>query len=515
MKALGPREWGRASWILAAVAAAAAIAGFLIVSLSRIQYPFALEWMEGGSVDHVRRILSGQSIYVESTLDFVPFIYTPLYFYASAFIALLLGDGFLPLRLLSLLSTLASLAALFLLVHREVRDRIAALVASGLFAATFAASGAWFDLARVDSLFLALYAFSVVVLRRTASRGGLLLAGALLGLSILTKQTAVAAGLPLLLYALLVHGRRCVWFAGSIAAVVGTASLVFNLETRGWYFYYVLLPGQDVWDWKKAGQFLTHDLLAPLPVATIACVGLLVLFTRRRRRESLIFWGLLAAGVLAAAFVSRARSGGYLNVLMPLHWVLAAAFGVAIAEARKVEAGALSPNGWTPPGRFSLLAAAASLFQLALLAYDPRPQIPAEGDRAAGAEVVDLLKGASGEVFIPLHAYLAGMAGKRIYLQGNAGIDSLRAGDTRVRDMLVTNLDEAIREQRFDLIILDKSGLLSWNRLGPLIRGSLEASYEESGPVFESRKVFWPVTGARTRPEVIWRPRKSGPALRP
>ena len=51
----------------------------LVVGLSRIGYPYELEWMEGGSLQNVQRVVGGESIYVEPSIDFVPFLYTPLY----------------------------------------------------------------------------------------------------------------------------------------------------------------------------------------------------------------------------------------------------------------------------------------------------------------------------------------------------------------------------------------------------------------------------------------------------
>ena len=88
------------------------IGSYLVVALLRIGYPFELEWMEGAVADHVLRILSGQPLYVRPSLDFVPFVYPPLYFYVSAGFAKLLGFSLLPLRLVSLLSSLACFAVI-------------------------------------------------------------------------------------------------------------------------------------------------------------------------------------------------------------------------------------------------------------------------------------------------------------------------------------------------------------------------------------------------------------------
>jgi hypothetical protein len=49
--------------------------------------------VRGTSVDLVRRILSGQSIYVAPSIDFIPHLYAPLYFYVAAALSRILGVG--------------------------------------------------------------------------------------------------------------------------------------------------------------------------------------------------------------------------------------------------------------------------------------------------------------------------------------------------------------------------------------------------------------------------------------
>ncbi|MGZ3453482.1 MAG: hypothetical protein ACXVEF_28010, partial [Polyangiales bacterium] len=48
---------------------------FVVVAVIRSRYPYELEWMEGAMVDHVDRILQGKRLYVQPSIDFVPFIY--------------------------------------------------------------------------------------------------------------------------------------------------------------------------------------------------------------------------------------------------------------------------------------------------------------------------------------------------------------------------------------------------------------------------------------------------------
>ena len=48
------------------------LARFLYIALSRMAFPFTLEWMEGGSFVQVSRILAGQPLYVRPSFDFIP-----------------------------------------------------------------------------------------------------------------------------------------------------------------------------------------------------------------------------------------------------------------------------------------------------------------------------------------------------------------------------------------------------------------------------------------------------------
>ena len=67
------------------------LGAYLVVALARINYPYDLEWMEGGTLEHVARVLGGQPLYVAPSLEFTPYIYAPLYYYVAAPFAYLFG----------------------------------------------------------------------------------------------------------------------------------------------------------------------------------------------------------------------------------------------------------------------------------------------------------------------------------------------------------------------------------------------------------------------------------------
>ncbi len=127
---------------------------YIFIAVQHIFYPYELEWMEGGMVDHVVRLLSRKQLYTEPSIEFIPFIYTPLFSYVGMIISKIFGVGFFSLRLISFLSSLGCFIIIFEFVRRETKSLFFAILSTGLFAATYRISGAWLDLARVDSLFL-------------------------------------------------------------------------------------------------------------------------------------------------------------------------------------------------------------------------------------------------------------------------------------------------------------------------------------------------------------------------
>ena len=127
----------------------------------------------------MHRILAGQPLYPAPTAGYVPDGYPPLYFAVSAAAASVLGVSYLPLRLVSLVSSLVCFAVLGRLVQRETGSAAAGTAAAGVFAAVYFATHTWFDVGRVDSLFLALSIGGLYAARwMSRTRGAIAVRGA-------------------------------------------------------------------------------------------------------------------------------------------------------------------------------------------------------------------------------------------------------------------------------------------------------------------------------------------------
>ncbi len=470
------------------------IVAYLWVALHRIGYAFELDWMEGGSVELVARVGAGHSLYVAPTVHYVGWTYTPLYYWLSAAVAELTGVGFLPLRLVSVLASLIAMGLLAWMVDRETGDRTAAVAAAGLFAATFAISGAWLDTGRVDSLFLALTLGAVAWGRRARGvRGGIAL-GAIAFAAFFTKQTAVVALVPVLGYLVLVRRRVGVSALLTLLALVVGSTLLFDALSDGWYRYYVFneLAGQ-AWASQVWVQFWTSDIvgqewpaLAVVVIAAVTAVGRVG--PRLAARSLAAYYAVAAAGLIAAAWFSRLHTGGYANVLIPAYAAVALLAGLALAQFLRPGDGRLA----------GLLAAAALALQLGLLAYPLDAQTPTSADRAAGAQLLAALRKLPGPVLVLRHPWYATELGKGSFAQGEGITDVLRSDAGRGRRALKASLAHALDDVRIRAVVLD--GTFDAGVLQPALGRDFRLV---RAPITPFR--LYPLTDVRSAPTLLYR----------
>jgi len=159
------------------------------------------------------------------------------------------------------------------------------------------------------------------------------------------------------------------------------------------------------------------------------------------------------------------------------------------------------------PGLLEVAIFVACALQLARLAEDPRKWLPTVDDTAAGERLVQTIAEIPGEVLIADQGYLATRAGKRSFAHGVMLWDIARSDRPGLQRGLAHEIETALREQRFGAVVLSDG----WFTVSP----GLERYYEKERRLFDDSERFWPVTGARVRPAVLYRPRDGSNATRP
>jgi hypothetical protein len=502
----------------------AAIAG-------RLRYPYDLEWMEGGMLHHALRLQQGHSLYAPPSIDFIPYLYTPLYPALLAALGKIFGLTYTLGRAISVIS-LAGIAGVAMwsivpgqdpLDHNDssvrrvlgaIRVRIAnpiawcgVALAMGLFAAIYPYVEGWYDLVRADTLFLMMVTAAIATLPYLATTGDgwrgharVATGAVILGLSFFCKQTGIFyVGLGGVIV-LASNWRRTPVFV-SVCGVIGLGgTALMNASTGGWFWTYVskIHRAHDFnMDrfWKSFGNILWH-----FPALTIVVVGALIFVAATRvvkgvipiHARPLLLWSATFAVSTVVGAIGWGTEFAHFNAYMPafLHGALAAGAAVpAVAACVRV---------WRDEARVSQPIAAVVAIALAVTCYharwNPAPFVPQTRDVVAGDKLIKRIAALDGDVWMPSHPWYLELAGKTPHVH-RMGVKDVTTRQSRT----IIGLDDALAKHQFSAIVMDDRDLY-------LELPALTSAYRPAFklPLDERPRVF---TGAHVVPDAIWVPR--------
>jgi len=237
-------------------------------------------------------------------------------------------------------------------------------------------------------------------------------------------------------------------------------------------------------------QRLLPYLAGPLIVLIIMGITWRILWSTIRLEP--YFFLLLGTGLIAISWLGRLNPGGYYNVFIPAYAGIAILFGLGLGTILE------SPtNASLFRNIMSTIVLLLSSAQLFILLSPTSSQIPTQADKDSGQKLVSQIQACSGEVYIPFHTYLAELAGKAGYA-GVVEMAELRGSFGGKADPL---WDDVLSQIQFRLDANKFTAIIQDNNI---FRDSLSQAYVETGRVFENEFVFWPVTGRKTRPELVY-----------
>jgi hypothetical protein len=435
---------------------------------ARAAFPLDLEWMEGGMLLHAARFAEGKNIYVPPSLDFIPYLYTPLYPALLAALSKLGGLGYLGGRAVSIVSFAAALALLVAAAAREGRGRsrvalavaVAAGVAgAGVVTAGFVFSGTFYDLVRADSLLLLLQAAALYLALTGRGWPSAALAGLAIALAFFTKQTASVVGVGIGVGLLVAGWRRALVYGGVAAVTLALGLALLDFTSHGWFWTYVFKLHQSHGFGAHLAFVETPARIARYAAPTfltlaLAAVGLL-LGGKLRRADTLLAAAALAGFI--AACLGFGTQWAFENAFIPA--VYFPAFAAAVLGARlcahAVDEGKLGAAAFA-----AVACVGLGLQGLKAGRPDARRWVPSAADHAAAGRFLAQLRGLQGDVFIPFHPYYNVLVGKPVHTHrmGVMDVSALLGRPPR--------LDQALTEGKFAYVILDwKSQPWEWPTL--------------------------------------------------
>lgn len=469
----------------------------------RLAYPYDLEWMEGGMLHHALRIQSGAGIYGPPSVDFIPYLYTPLYPALIAVLGRSIGISYLLGRLISV-AALVGIASVAIasLCRRSGAAWVGIALALGLFAACYPFVEGWYDVVRADTLFLCMITGGLAGLPAWARSEGaaghakVAAGAALLALAFFCKQTGILyVGLGGLIV-LVVNWRRVPIYVVT-AGVLGLGGVwVMNHATGGWFWIYVSeIHRAHDFSWPRFLQSF-GNILWHFPALTISVgVALIVALVTRVATGSLpaaarplLLWTSAFALSTVVGAIGWGTEFAHFNAYMPalLHGALAAGAAVGAIQA----CGAVIRPA---VGTVAAMVVAAALAVTCWTArWQPARYIPRDADVVAGDRLIARLQSIAGDVWMPSHPWYLVLAGKAPHVH-RMGIKDVTTRQSRT----VAGLDARLRGHAFAAVVVDNRDVHLDLDLARDYHPALVL------PAGERPHVY---TGASVVPEAIWLP---------
>jgi len=434
------------------------------------------EWGEGAGLNQILRIYDGQALFVKPSIGYSALVYTPIYYYLSAALSYLIKPALLAARLISLICTIATAAVLYRMVKMRTDNPLAAWFSSALYISCYYISDGFFDLARVDALyvFLVLAAFYLFLNSRT--KVDYFFAGMVIAIGFFVKQSALIVFLPLTFYLLKANWEKTWILLPVITLAILIPVVVLNQISDGWFGYYAFeLPSEHGFSLLAAMNFWLGDLMRYLGIA-LGFSAVYVIFSFASLKElgsvgskqkseefgnsdrqvggDVLLTVLFACGALVASWLTRSTNGGGANNVMLAYSAVALLFGLGINRAQSF-VNTQEENAV----KFQLLIAVIIAIQFLGLIYNPFKLIPTQGEIAANRALFAEIRNASGPVLIPYRSNLSHEAGKgsQIHAVNLFELTGYFLGEFRPEGrMILSQIQQNICDQTYSMIILDQ-----------------------------------------------------------
>jgi 4-amino-4-deoxy-L-arabinose transferase-like glycosyltransferase len=480
-------------WRLAVLIAILFAVLYFFTAIPRLLYPYDLDFIEDGVLMTALRLAENRPIFIPPQAEFTPHVYLPLYPWLGSLLFKAFGPGFFWLRLLSLAAAMMSGGLIFGIARRESGQTWLAVICAGLFLGGYRLNGFWYELARVDSLFvgLSLAGLSLGVYGRHTRRG-LIAAAVGLALAFWSKQTGLLLGLGFGLYLLTRQGRRTWPYWLTFGLLTAIPVIVLNNRTNGWFLYYTFhIARINPLQAGRVLHYIGYEVLGSMAGLSVMAIGTGLLRWRRVGLKGL--WSqpwlvCIGLGVVISG-LGRASVGGNINNRMLAYTLLCAVPALLSREWDRHPA--FLPRWQNVIGPLLVIS------QFALGVYNPLRYIPTPAMRPGGDRLIADLTAIDGEVLVLMHPYYAWLAGKR----PSAQIAAMWHARERGTLPLPTDFVARIEAHYYAVIISDESLF----ETEPALRQLLHTHYT---PLKALAPTEAPptTTGMVVRPQVVYVP---------
>jgi hypothetical protein len=263
------------------------LVSFVTLGITRITWPWSLDFVEGINLNSVLHLADGGNIYRHNGPDgFLSAPYTPLFYLLNVPFAWLSGSSLASGRTISFVATIIIAVLLGYVVWRATRLVIPAIL-SGVLWISLGPTIVWSAFYKQDipAVMLDLAGLAVVASNPTGRR--IYIGAVLFALAFYTKQSAISAAAATGIWLLLRDWRLGLRFALALGGMVLVPFFVGNLASRGGLWEHLVeyhaLPHSER-RWRRAVGRLMGEFWPLLTIYGVALIGLAAALWRRNGR---------------------------------------------------------------------------------------------------------------------------------------------------------------------------------------------------------------------------------------
>jgi hypothetical protein len=451
---------------------------YLVSSFARIIYPFAILNVEGASFQVLHAITIGYPLYGEPNIHYISIVYTPLYFLLSYLLSLITGSGYLPLRLLSFISSLGISIVIYSFVKKETNSTFLSLSSAFFYMLIYPLTGSWLDLAKPDSLMLLVLLISLYVIRFKDGLWSSFLAGLLLAIAYMVKQQAFSIGVVLMLYLLFTNFKKGIAIISTCMLSILFIHIIIDLVTQGWFTYFTFtLPSAITYKtimYDKLINFFTKDNLTMLPIVVSFIVLYFIYGLKKDGGKTPLFYLTLLVSFIVGILPTRIIFGGSLNSLMPYYVMLTIMAGISIDKIISLIEGSDNSDKMATAFIYLLLTA-----QFIMLMYNPLSNFPRKEQARENEQTINDIQSYKSEVFVENFGQLAVKAGKNNTPHFGTLDDILIGDHGKVKDDIKAKFIKAFTDKHYSAVFLEDNWL-NYD-FGNEIRNALDENYIKVG----------------------------------
>jgi hypothetical protein len=370
-----------------------------------------------------------------------------------------------------------------------------------LFLGGYHINGFWYEVARVDSLFVALMLAGLALANYAGdSNRKLILSAGMFALAAFTKQTGFVIAIGFALYLFIKFGRRAWYFLIPFSALTVIPMLLINLSTDGWFFYHIFYIGSaDPIEGNRLVNFITKEVFGVMAGLSLIVIFATVFGIQRMGLKVLLKqpWLIGLGLAIVMSGLGRMRVGGNINNRMPTYALLC----LTPAILMQIFVQPLSSGEYIGEGRQIVwqnwIVAILILMQFALGRYSPQQHIPSSFMKQSGDRLVQTIAASKGPILVMMHPYYTVLAGKEPSTQIATLWYVRHRGELPLPDDFVNRL----KSHYYSVIISDESSFETQPDLQQLI-----TEYYIQAEMLSLSEAPTTLTGVIVHPKVIYRP---------